>query len=252
MMGMTIGEDYPTQDKLKIVNPYITLDDLKGYWVGLGAAIEWIAMRGKEMTLAEYETRFDEGTEELVRLLANLPDDEALRIVRGENVDELGPLVPVPSGIWRQTATSDANDEGKLYRLIGTDDDDEWEGAILSAHHGGYRKVQVGSDFILANWPADATRKTPAVRQGVSMATLRRFIRQVIAITPDELQPLTIREMRALVKQSLPDAPRNSVDEIYAKLVPPQRPGPRGARSFDRAIRVEELSQKMLTGQLDN
>ena len=100
-----------------------------------------------------YRDREDEADEALVATLADLPSEIAESVVRGDPEEEPGLLVPIPSGIWRQTATSDANDARQPYRLIGTDDDGPWEGAILSVHVAGYRKVQIRSAFIIENWP---------------------------------------------------------------------------------------------------
>ncbi|CUW45482.1 hypothetical protein B3286c2_0599 [Brucella vulpis] len=120
-------------------------------------------MRGKPMTLEQYYKREDEAALALVTTLADMPAEQAEANVRGMDESKPGPLIPIPSGIWPQTATSDLNDRGQLYRLIGTDDHDEWDAAILSVQLSGYRKIQVRSDFIKDNWPEDGKKNDSPV-----------------------------------------------------------------------------------------
>jgi len=67
----------------------------------------------------------------LVSTLADLPPAIAESVVRGVEAGAADVLVPVSSGIWRQTATSDANDADQPFRLIAFDEQDEWEGTII-------------------------------------------------------------------------------------------------------------------------
>jgi site-specific recombinase XerC len=114
-------EQTGNSDQVEMVGALIKLADFDGYWIGIGAALDWIAMRGEAMPLALYFQCYDEGAEALVQLLCDMPDDEASRLVRGLDVNGGGLLGPVPSGIWPLTATSDSNDAGMPYRLTGTD-----------------------------------------------------------------------------------------------------------------------------------
>jgi hypothetical protein len=149
-----VPNDAPPQD---IVDPPVTRDDLRNFWVGLGAAIEWTAMRGRPMSVELYFVQEHKAAEALVAKLSDLPADIAESLVRGVPDSAGGPLVPIPSGIWRQTATCDANDAEQPFRLIGTDYDDVFEGAIyhVQANYSsdkrptGYRRVQIHSNFIL-------------------------------------------------------------------------------------------------------
>ncbi|MFD2653010.1 hypothetical protein [Brucella rhizosphaerae] len=236
-----------------IVQPLITLVDLNKFWIGVGVAIEWIAMRGKPMTLDQYYKREDEAALALVTILADMPAEQAEAYVRGADESKPGPLIPIPSGIWPQTATSDSNDSGQLYRLIGTDDHDEWDGAILSAQLSGYRKIQVRSDFIKDNWPEDVEKTTaPSAGRVVSQAQLRRLIEKILNETPSELAPLTQREIIELVNRCIPGAPRDNIRQIYKELVPNQKPGPRGPRNPDRQTKINELREELVAAQLHN
>ena len=241
-----------TRDR-DIVQPLITLVNLDKFWIGVGAAIEWISMRGKPMTLEQYYKREDEAALALVTTLADMPAEQAEANVRGADESKPGPLIPIPSGIWPQTATSDSNDSGQLYRLIGTDDHDEWDAAILSVQLSGYRKIQVRSDFIKENWPEDGGKTTaPSAGRVVSQAQLRRLIEKIVNETPNELAPLTQREIIELVKRCIPSAPRDNVRRVYKDFVLNQKPGPRGPRNPDRQSRISELSEELIAAQLPN
>ncbi|MBV2145051.1 hypothetical protein KUG47_16265 [Falsochrobactrum sp. TDYN1] len=245
-------KEQPTPDR-DIVQPLITLVDLDKFWIGVGAAIEWIAMRGKSMTLEQYYKREDEAALALVTTLADMPAEQAEANVRGVDESKPGPLIPIPSGIWPQTATSDSNDSGQLYRLIGTDDHNEWDAAILSIQLSGYCKIQVRSDFIKDNWPEDGEKTTaPSAERVVSQAQLRRLMEKILRETPIELAPLTQREIIGLVKRCIPGAPRDSIRRIYQELVPNQKPGPRGPRKPDRQNKINELSEEFIAAQLHN
>jgi hypothetical protein len=237
----------------EVVHPSVTQSDLDTAWIGFGAAIDWIVMRGQPMIMAQYRQLEDKADERLVALLSDMPSEVAEAQVRGAREGEPGPLVPIPSGIWRQTATSDATDSGKVYRLIATDDDDEWEGAILGRHVVGYRRVQVRSNFIRENWPEhtpDIT--TAAIRPAIARAELRRLIERIVAMTPPVLAPLSHREVLQLAKRCMPSAPRMLVRQIFGQLMPGKKRGPRGPRSMDRQSEILELGRQLIAAQLHN
>lgn len=153
-----------------VVEPLVKREHLNRTWIGLGAALEWIALRGQPIALKLYHDRQDAADEALAALLSDLPSAVAESVVRGAEAGAVGILVPVSSGIWRQTATSDANDADLPFRLIGTDDHDEWEGAILRTSQQklqegecpGYERVQIQSAFVLENWPENTFDIKPA------------------------------------------------------------------------------------------
>jgi len=235
------------------VEPSAKREHLNKYWIGLGAALDWIALRGQPISPELYRDREDKADEELVATLGDMPSDIAEAIVRGEPDEEPGILVPIPSGIWRRTATSDANDAGQPYRLIGTDDDDPWEGAVLGAHVVGYRKIQIQTAFILEKWPEHTLDIEPTpLGPAAALTAVRRVIERVIATADDEMAPISQREMLTLVKRRLPNARRTQVREIYAKLIPAAKPGPKGRRDPDRQRHIEELGYKLMAAQLHN
>lgn len=93
------------------VQPPVTREDLEPAWIGLGAAIEWIAMRGQPMSQDMYFDQYDKAAAALVKKLGDTETPIAESLVRGAIEDKDGPLVAIPAGNWRQTATSDANDK---------------------------------------------------------------------------------------------------------------------------------------------
>lgn len=128
---MNEKSDADSHEQDPVVEPFVKREHLNRTWIGLGAALEWIALRGQPIALKSYRDRENEADEALVAMLANLPSAFAESVVRGEEAGAADILVPVSSGIWRQTATSDTNDADLPFRLIGTDDHDECEGAII-------------------------------------------------------------------------------------------------------------------------
>ena len=244
----------PTQTSHEeFVYPHIMRQDLQKNWIGLGAALDWIALRGQPISEQLFSARDDEAAEKLVEVLADLPPAIAEALVRGAAEDDEGPLVPIPSGIWWRTATSDANDANQRYRLIGADDDCEWEGAIHGFRVSGYRRVQIRADFILENWPEHERNIEPRpVRQLVAQAEVRRLIESIVASTPSDLAPLTQREIVDLVWLCIPDAPRDLIRQFYRKLEPTSKRGPRDPRNPDRKLRVQELGEKLFAAQLPN
>lgn len=234
-----------------IVQPTIVLDDLRRNWIGFGAAIEWIAMRGQPLSLQSYWARDDDAAEALVSELADLPPPIAESLVRGVAEDESGPLVPIPSGIWRLTATSDANDEEQPYRLIGTDDFCEQDGSIRGLHVSGYRRIQIRTDFIRDNWPENTDHIVPSPTKRVAQAQLRRLLEKIVAMTPQELAPLTQREMFKLARLRMPSVSRDFVRHFCGQVWP-NPPGPRGPRDPERSLRVKELGGELIAAQLPN
>lgn len=245
-------KDKPSQLAPQKIQSVITLHDLQNTWIGIGAAIDWIAMRGQEMEEKTYRLREDAAAEALVAVLADMPPATAEALVRGAMEGEAGPLVPIPSGTWRQTATSDANDEGQLYRLIGTDDQDELDGAILSVHVSGYRRIQIRANFIRDCWPDPSKDQDPSpIRRAVAQAELRHFIEKAHGMAAD-LSPLTQREIIELVKSCMPTATRDLIRQFHLEFRPNSKPGPRGPRDPDRKARIRELGGKLSSAQLHN
>lgn len=245
-----------------VVEPWVTREHLKKTWIGIGAALEWIALRGQPIPQELYRAREDEADEVFVATLADLPPEIAESVVRGVETggaDEL--LVPVKSGIWRQTATSDANDAGQPFRLIATDEQKAWEGIIVrvsarSVQEGGcpgYERLQIRSAFILEKWPEHTLDLEPVpLGPAAALADVRRMIETVIAMVGDEMAPISQREMLTLLKRCLPNARRTQVRDTYAELMPAPKPGPKGARDPDRQRHIEELGQKLIAAQLHN
>jgi|GEM_PF-1668293 len=235
------------------VKPSVTREDLNKTWIGLGAALEWIALRGQPMSRRSYSDRENEADEALVATLADLPSQIAESIVRGEPEEDRRRLVPIPSGIWRQTATSDANDAGQPYRLIGTDDDEPEEAAILGVQVGGYRRIQIRSSFILENWPEhELGIETLPISPAVARAKVRRLVEMIVAEAPVSLAPISQSEMEYLVRSVLPAAPRDLVRELHRQIYPNPKRGPKGERNPDRKAQVEKFREELISAELRN
>lgn len=242
--------------ELKNLPPHITLADLKNFWIGLGAALEWIAVRGQEIPESEYGERYDNAAEALVSALADMPPEIAESLVRGHPASEPdSPLGAVPAGIWSQTdgrERSTKDKPEKPYFLVGVDDAEEWEGAVWGLN-GGYRRLQVRSSFLLDYWPPDhPTTEPKKQRNRFSVAQIRRLIETIIADTPPSLAPLTNAEITIIARKSMPDAPRDVVRKILRETRPQPKPGPRGPRKPDRAERIREFGEKILAAKLRN
>jgi hypothetical protein len=102
-----------------LLQPTATRKHLDSVWIGIGLALDWIAMRGQPMPEQDYNARHDEAASALVDLLANMPPAIAEAVVRGAAEGHLEELKPIPSGIWRQTAANVYNEASRPYRLIG-------------------------------------------------------------------------------------------------------------------------------------
>lgn len=244
-----------------VVESLVKREHLNRTWIGLGAALEWIALRGQPIALNLYRDREDKADAALVALLADLTSAVAESVVRGAETGADGILVPVSSGIWRQTATCDANDKDLPFRLIGTDDHDEWEGTIIRKSQQvlqegecpGYERAQIQSTFVLENRPEHTLDLQPVqVGPAAAIADVRRVIEAAIANAGEDIAPLTQREMLTIVKRCLPNARRNQVRDTYAEHRPSPKPGPKGARNPDRERQIEELGQKLIAAQLHN
>lgn len=250
---MEDGNGSQTHNQDETVQPRIQWSDLGGHWIGLGAALDWIAMRGQPLSAVEYRKRENEADAALVSLLADMPTELAETMVRGNRENEEGPLVPVPGGIWRQTATSFAYSPRRPYILIGTDDDDERDGAILGERVQGYVRIQIRADFIRDNWPEHTTEtRSRSARPAIARAELRRLIEKIEAETPADLSPLTQRELVTLVKRLRPTASRDALVAMAKEMRPTARRGPRGRRDPDRPARIRKFSDKLIAGQLRN
>lgn len=244
------GDPHATEE---LVQPHILRIHLEGTWIGLGAAIEWIALRGQPVLLHLYSRLEDEAAEQLVGILADLPPELAEANVRGVPENGEGLLVPVPSGIWRQTATSDENDQGQPFRLIGTDDHDEWAGQIVGLHASGFVRIEIRTHFILDNWRENERGPKPRpARRAVARAELRALIEKIVASTPDHLVPLTQTEVVDVVRACKPNAPRDLIREFFEEFRPELKTGPRGPRDPDRRLRVQKFREKMIAAQLRN
>nr|WP_272212709.1 hypothetical protein [Marinicella sp. W31]MDC2878619.1 hypothetical protein [Marinicella sp. W31] len=234
------------------VKPSVTREDLNKTWIGLGAALEWIALRGQPIPRESYRDREDEADEAFVARLVDLPSKVADSIVRGVPEEDTRKQVSIPSGIWRQTATSDVNDADRPYRLIGTDDDDQWEGAILGVQVAGYRRVQVRSAFILENWPEHTLEIETDRKRAVSRAEVRRLIDIIVARTPASLAPISKDDIADLVRSIIPEAPRDMVRDLLGDFFPNPKRGPKGKRDPQRKSRLQKYREELIAAELRN
>ena len=249
---MVNNSEADVHTKGSCVEPSVKREDLQRGWIGLGTALDWIAQRGQPLSRHLYPAREDTANETFVAAMADLPSEFAESLVRGQFEDGPLTLVPIPSGIWRLTATSDANDADLPYRLIGTDEGDPCEGAILGMHVAGYRKVQIQSAFILDRWPEHTPAIEPVPTRATSRADVRRLVESMIAKTPQELAPLSQDEMENLIRTMKPAAPRDMVRELYRAHYPNLKRGPKGQRDPERKAQLEKFRGELIAAKLRN
>jgi hypothetical protein len=222
-------------------------------WIGIGLALEWIAMRGQPMLEQDYNNRDDEAATALVDFLADMPPEIAESVVRGTPEEYPGRLGPIPAGIWAQTAAKEPN-HGKLpYLLIGVDDYDENEGVIVGRRVSGYRRVQIRAQFIVEHWPettlATAVAKS---RPAAAKAAIRLMIERIIAKTPEELGRLANSEVISIVRRIMPQASRDTVRDLVRDVQHNPKRGPRGERQPDRRQKLQEFGDRLLAAKLQN
>ena len=263
---MANGSENDTDRDEKMVDPVVTRKGLDANWIGLGAALYWILCRGQPLSREAYEERMDQADEQFVALMADAAPDIAESVVRGVVKGSDGVLKPIPSGIWRQVSSSDANDRDKVFRLFGTDPDfrdGEFDGSIhmnigAKAFSDGssaqeYQKIQVRTKFILENWPEHETAIEPVhARPTAARAHIRRLVEFIIAETPANSEPVSQYEMVALIKEFIPNARRNAIREIYGEIIPNRKTGPKASRNPNRPTELKELRQKIRAAQLHN
>lgn len=242
-----------------MVKCLVTADDFVEAWIGVGAAMDWIALRGKGMSPKEYETRSDEAAEAFVSVLCGLPPDLAEAQVRGLTFDASGVamengLRPVPAGIWPCVAATEEEFEvdGRNYLLVLTDDHDEWAAAIRG-RSVSYRRLQARTSFILEHWPANTLQIEPVKRaKPFVQANARKLIERLVARTPPELDPLTIEETERLVDDIAPEVPRDFVRKVVKELRKDRKTGPRGPRQPERPSLFEKFRGEMRAAELRN
>jgi hypothetical protein len=208
-------------------------------------------MRGQPMPAKEFNARDDEAACELIALLTDMPPEIAESLVQGLGEEDQFRTVPIDAGIWRLTAATESKADELLYRLIGIDDSDENEGAILGPQRGGYRMVQIRAHFIAENRPETTLAIAPVKsRAAVAKVNIQRTIESVIAQTPEELEPLANSEIENLVRQVLPDASRDVVREIISEIQPAPKRGPKGPRQPERKQKLKEFGERFLAAKL--
>jgi hypothetical protein len=244
-------------EAVQFVEPSATRELLSArHWIGLGLALDWIAMRGQPMPLSEFNARHDLAASDLIDHLADMPTDMAEAMVRGVPENENGALKAVPAGIWRQT-TAREDEFGDLpFFLIGTSDGPggEWEGTIAGREASGYAKVSIRADFVLEYWPGDASEAGDSIHQkrAISPIALEKLVRSIIAATPDNLHPFSIDEISTLVRLRMPNCPRTSIRTLITKIRGHLKPGPKSARQPDRKDRFEEFCRNNSAAELHN
>ena len=232
-----------------VVQPHFAWDDLSQTWIGLGAALDWIIMRGQPLPLHVYQRLEDEAAVALVAALADMEPTRAELMVRGA-VDGVGPLVSVAAGIWAQTATSEAEDGKKPYRLITVDKDEEWAGALHGKEE--YRFLQIRAAFIRKTWPQNDAQIDARGTAAVSRAKVERQVKSILAKAPATLLPLTQREVCGLVQRLCPGTPRDRVRDIFKEQDQVRKPGPRGPRFPERPALIAKLGDELIAAQLPN
>ncbi|PSH63757.1 hypothetical protein CU102_23140 [Phyllobacterium brassicacearum] len=233
-------------------------------WIGFGAAVDWIALRGQSVAEGEYGDRLDDAVAVLITEIQNLDPASCEVVVEGvELLDVKGPHVSVLHGCWSGVRFREADFELGAFNLVLVDDDDEWGGS-LDGRSDGYTKLRIRTHFILDRWQLGtlevdpdkqfAAKKLQRVSKGARYSELgfTQALNKLISLAPADILPLTVRELDFITKAKFPTVPRDVSRRIYKKIAGQQRPGPRGSRDSDlgRKKRIQELCEKILAAQL--
>jgi len=243
---------------------FVRLEHLKERaWIGFGAAVEWIAGRGKPIPQAQYDERLDGAVAAILAELQRLDPASCAATVEGVPLsDPNAAHVSVPHGCWPSVCFRQSDFMCGAFYLVLVDDADEWGGA-LDGRPDGFTRLRVRTSFLLDRWypgilekDADKQAKSKSqwsVSRGAqySEPAVKRFIEEVISHLQG-MMSLTQREIEPIVRDRFLRIPRDEVRRIYGKMTPSHPRGPRGPRDPSRARKVQELREKMKLAQLRN
>jgi hypothetical protein len=239
-----------------LVDPSVSLDDLKQSGrIGLALAIDWIAMRGQSMPLKDYNRSQDEAMRDLVTVLSNSPAGLVKQIILGTSLeDEASREKTIDPSIFFDIGVTDAEVDEYAWQMLLVDTKSEDTGQIVSMRgdrDSGWRNVNVGTDFLLENWPPfGQTPRTPQSR--VVRITLKQKLLQVCGLVPQQFKPLTQSEIEIIARLVGINPPRQMVREIAKEIIGPlkrgSKYGPRNLRKnwfndFLKEIAVAHLSK---------
>ncbi len=235
-------------------------------WIGFGAAVDWIALRGQSVAEGEYGARLDHAVAALIGEIQRLDPASCEAVVEGvELLDVQGPHVSVLHGCWPGVRFRAADFALGAFNLVLVDDDDEWGGS-LDGRSDGFTKLRIRTRFILDRWQLGTLEVDPdkqVVAKGLQKISksarysepgFTQFIEKLLSLAPADILPLTVREVEAVTKVSFPTVPRDVLRRIYKQIAGSQRPGPRRTRNsdLDRKKRFQEWCEKILAAQLHN
>ena len=246
---------------------HIKLDNLtEQEWIGFGAAVEWICMRGKPMPLHQYESRLDEAAAILASELYKCGEVESEQTVKGvANDDPDGFQKSIPHFVWKNVVVHEDEYDLQRWNLALVGRNDEW-GAELIGPTRRYLDLQIKSGFILRRWrPATLELDPMRIGGGKNSSAGRTkksadgdlllFAVAVFRQLPGHLSPLRQQEFEELVKARFPDCTRTKSRDFFTKYKPKNwttKRGPRGPQDTDRARRLDEFRQKMISAELRN
>lgn len=236
-------------------------------WIGFGAAVEWIACRGRNMPEHEYKKRLAEATETLVDRLCQLDPYSCEAIVEGIPTQEPdNKYGSVDHGVWPNVELNDAEYSLDDYYLALVDEKDEWGGSVEN-RSGGWTRLRIRTYFVRENWKAGSLELDPAKQPDPNdskdlpkgsfreSVIARSFIEYILAHIPDDLVPPPDDDIVQLVRERFPDISRPVARRILKQVRPknwPSKRGPRGPRQPDRNKRWEKFRRLMIAADLQN
>ena len=245
--------------KLEIVphKVHVRLEDLReSAWIGFGAAVEWMACRGRAMSVEVYDDKIDQAVRVLVDSLAKLGPSTCEALVEGIKIsNETAVYELLPHGLWPLVSVNDAEFDDFAHHLSLVGGVDEWGGEITDRFGDGYTRLRIRSSYVLeisqstmrGPDPTDSSRQKP--RQS-SDRLVRMWLEKLVLKVPERLAPLTIKETEQITREKFPKVSRDIVRKIYAQIVPKRAPGPRGKRIPNRKQLFGEFCQKVNSAEL--
>ncbi|WP_442577792.1 hypothetical protein ACSBOB_19770 [Mesorhizobium sp. ASY16-5R] len=223
-------------------------DLLDNVWLGVGAAVEWIAFRGDRVPAADHDKRIEEASKALLTTLQKRANDGGRAVVLGKKGDRTEKRQPIPDSVWWEEITLDIRlfDVGGRYYLSLVGDDDEW-GASVEGRDERWSDLAIDTQFVLVHWKPKTPESGPPSQGGDTVVPRRnefsvpkaeRLLQKILADWPSDELPLSKAEFVAIFRIAYPSASRDRVKALPFIKDLPSNTGPRGPRDPDRKVSV--------------
>lgn len=233
-------------------------------WLGLGEALEWIALRETTIAERDYAERDGSATHALIRVLSDTEPSIAERVIEGVLVnDGSSEHGGIPHGVWPQTVPAEEYESGH-FALSPIDDNSEYGGSLIGQLRT-WTNLRIRSFFILDLWKAGILEIDPALQGSdqadslvdkldhVAPSEVRLFLKSTLAQIPCDLTPLTQAEVVGICRAKFPTFSRERTEALFKEERPktwPTKRGPRGPRNPGRKAKLEEFTGQITSGKL--